>query len=165
MKKYIVYLPIFLLFIATSCSEESNDDPKEQAKEESKKALEDREPQVKEYLDAVDALVGEYFTLAEGMLDSYDKMNEDDLDTFEKIALLADMSSAALEVERLTEELTSIQEEQEEVEAKLGADDIIELGLKISEKMQRYNEIMKRIGEIDFDELNKSTVPDLSSFL
>ena len=103
MKKYIVYLPIFLLFIATSCSEESNDDPKEQAKEESKKALEDREPQVKEYLDAVDALVGEYFTLAEGMLDSYDKMNEDDLDTFEKIALLADMSSAALEVERLTE--------------------------------------------------------------
>jgi hypothetical protein len=163
MKKYIVYLPIFLLFLATSCSEEaSSEAPEEQADDAPKKALEEREPEVKEYLDAVDELATEYFVLAEGLLDTYDKMQKGEMDAFEKLAMVAEMSTAALEIERLSGEIASIETQQEGIEAKLDADDIIELGMKVQEKMVRYNEVMKRVGEIDFSEF--SDFSDMSDF-
>lgn len=167
MKKHIVYLPIFLLFIATSCSEEaSNDVSKDQVEEKPEKALEEREPEVKEYLDAIDELATEYFVLAEGLLDSYDKMQEGELDAFEKLALVAQMSSTALEIEKLSRELVSIESLQEDVEAKLDADDIIELGMKVQEKMMRYIKVMERVSKIDFSEFSDlSDYPDISTFL
>ena len=163
MRKYIVYLPIFLLFLAASCSEEaSSDTTKDQVDETPEKALEEREPEVKEYLDAVDELAAEYLVLAEGLLDAYDKMKEGELDAFEKLALVAEMSSTALEIERLSEEIVFIENQQEGIEAKLDADDITELGMKVQEKMVRYNEVMQRFSKIDFSEF--SDVSDLISY-
>lgn len=167
MKKHIVYIPILLLFISTSCSEEaSNDISKDKFEAKSKQLLEDREPQVKEYLEAIDELVTEYFLLAEGLLDSYDKMQERKLDAFEKLSLVAQMSTTALEIERLTGEISSIENLQEGIEAKLDADDITELGIKVQEKMMLYNEVMERVSKIDFNEFSDiSDYSDITSFL
>jgi hypothetical protein len=163
MKKYIVYLPIFLLFLVASCSEEaSSNASKDQVDETPKKALEEREPEVKEYLDAVDELATEYLVLAEGLLDAYDKVQVGELDVFEKLALVAEMSSTALEIERLSGEIVSIEQQQEGIEAKLDADDIIELGMKVQAKMLRYKEVMQRVSKIDFSEF--SDVSDLTSY-
>ena len=78
------------------------------------------------------------------------------------MALVAEMSSTALEIERLSEEIVFIENQQEGIEAKLDADDIIELGMKVQEKMVRYNEVMQRFSKIDFSEF--SDVSDLISY-
>ena len=156
MKKYILFLPIFLLFIAASCSEEASsntDKSKEQVEEKPKKALEEREPEVKEYLDAVDTLVGEYLVFAEKLLDQYDKVQDGDVDVFEQVSLLGEMSNNAIEIQRLTGALTSMESKKEGIEAKLDAEDIIELGLRINEKMQKYTEIMERVSKIDMADM------------
>lgn len=149
MKKFLAVLPLFLLFVVTSCSEAET--PTEEPKVEEKKPLVEREPEVREYLDVVDELVGEYLTLGETFMDNMDKANAGDLSTIEKMQVLLGMSDTALKISELSAELELVDTSKSDLEKKLDADDVIEFGMILTEKMQRFNDLAKRIEEADYE--------------
>jgi Mg2+ and Co2+ transporter CorA len=150
MKKYLAVLPLFLLLIATSCTEtDTPSDPKVE-KEEQKKPLLEREPEVREYLEVVDELVDEYLTLGENLLDDYEELESGDMDTFEKFEAIGELAQSVLEIEELTGEFNKLNDKKSKCEEKLDADDIIEFGLLFNDKMERFYELSERVKNTDF---------------
>ncbi len=153
MKKYLVILPVFLLLVASSCSEAESTPESSVENEESKKPLLEREPDLKEYLDVLDVAVDEYLTLGENLLDHYESFEEGDMDTFEKIEAMAEISQSLLAIEELTTELGEMEETRSKLEKELDADDLLEFGLLFNDKMERINELSERISTTDFSGL------------
>lgn len=150
MKKYISFLPIFLLIVAFGCSEPETTPEKEPKEVEVKKPLLEREPEVREYFVVVDDMVDKYLTVAETFLDTYDKMEEGEIATIDKITAIGDMTSSFVEIMAITDELSKLEAKRTEVESILDGEDVIEFGLMLSDKLVRYNEIVQRIDSTDF---------------
>ena len=148
MKKYVSFLPIFLLFIAFGCSEPAP--VKETKPVETEKSLLEREPEVREYLEVVDEAVDKYLTVAEDFIDNYDKFEGGEMTTLEQLSMVAEMSDSYFEIMELNEELIKIEDKKSEVEGVLDGDDLTDFGVMVADKMVRYNELVARIDSTDF---------------
>lgn len=151
MKKFVALFPLIFLFVTISCSESPEKDVK--SEEPIVKPLIEREPEVREYFEVLDELLDEYVLAAEIFLDSYDKKVKGDIKVLEQIEALGELYESYSNVMELTDEFSELEIKRTDLERSLSEADIIEFGLKFSEKMVRYKELYKRIEETDYHDV------------
>jgi hypothetical protein len=147
MKKYITILPLFLLFVAASCSDQA---PAEEVEEkEEPKALIEREPEVREYMEVANEVVEEYITVAETFLENAEKLNEGGMGTIDAISMVTELASASQKIQELNEEMEKLDERKAEIEEKLTAEDVTEFVMLYGETTKRAMELAQRVQQSD----------------
>ncbi|MDX2361312.1 MAG: hypothetical protein QNK23_10930 [Crocinitomicaceae bacterium] len=149
MKKLILILPIFLLFIA--CSEDSTTDT---AATEEVVPLTEREPEVKSYLDSVTTTVKKYVALAEYFFEAEQKMESGELGTMETLGMIVKLGETAIEINELYTAFSDAEASKTNVIENLSADDLVEFTQLYVEATKGLEEYAEKIGASSYYTLN-----------
>lgn len=153
MKNYFSILSIFLVLIATSCSEppaenEAKAEPKKE-KPPVKKELADREPDVKAYLDEMEVIVDEYITVGETLMENYEANTTTELALDDQMKAMMTMFETAGKIAKLSGDLSELEETRSKIVEKLDGDDVAQFAVLVASKMERVTELMGRIGDAE----------------
>ena len=127
-------------------------------KKHQKKALAEREPEVREYFKVVNDLLTEYMDLADVFIENSEKISSGKLNTMEMVVLYAEMGQSAIRIQELYTEIEELDEKKSDIEEKLTAEDVQEFVTLYAETTKRAFELAEEIEGVDMKEmLNLST--------
>lgn len=147
-----IALPLFTLFVFTSCSDDKSGSGEEGTKTEEEKPKEplmDRDPQVKEYFKVLNEMINEYITVGETTLDIAEKLDQGKLGLMDAAKASSQLLEAMEAIQELEESLAQQGTIKENIERNLNAEDILEFTQMYSESLSRVDSITKRLEEVD----------------
>jgi hypothetical protein len=155
MKKKFLFGSLTLLcfvFVLIGCSDSSSEtEAAGTEKQEPKKPLVEREPEVKAYFEVMNTIIDEYLTVGETVLNSVEKLDSGDLGLLESAAAVQELYESWEEIEELEKALEQQGTIKENIESKLTPKDMLEFKEMYQGSATRIEALVKRLEEVDYE--------------